>query len=524
MNYLRFITHVALITAGGMLAASADVVLNPMFGNHMVLQREKPLPVWGTASPGEKVAVTFNASVQHATADTDGRWMVRLPAQKVSKVPAVLSVKGNNEITISDVLVGDVWLGTGQSNMDWAVSATDGKENVQKSMPGQYDGIRLFKVEQAIADEPLREVKGAWTEAKKETVMGFSATLFFFGESLKQRQPDVPLGLIRSSVGATNAFSWIPNEVRDTDQSTVYLRDWWKNATKGWTPEKQAERDKQNAAYEEQVTACRARNENTDSLKNPGELMGPKYSRRPSALYNGMIAPLQPVAVRGVIWYQGEWDSKKDWVKVYRGTLAALAKSWRANWAKVAGDPALGDFPFYIVQLPSRIPGDGDYWPFMREVQQQLATDIPNSGFVTTFDLNDGEELHPFEKVQIGKRLANLALAKEYGQKVSYHGPLYQELKVVGDHVVIRFDIGADTIKSSDDCPLRNFEIAGADGVYHPATAKLNGKFVELSSAAVPKPATVRYGWMPTPERANFVNSNDLPASPFRTDSAPVSK
>ena len=524
MHCFRFIAHVALGTAGGMMAASADVVLNPMFGNHMVLQRERPLPVWGTASPGEKITVTFNASVQRVTADAAGKWMVRLPAQKLSKTPAVLSVKGNNEITLSDVLVGDVWLGAGQSNMDWSVSATDGKESVQKSVPGQYDGIRLFKVEQAGADEPLNEVKGTWTEAKKETVMGFSATLFFFGESLKQRQPDVPLGLIRSSVGATNAFSWIPNDVRDADESTAYLREWWSNATKGWTPEKQAERDQQTAAYEAQVAAYRARNENTDSLKNPGELMGPKYSRRPSALYNGMIAPLQPVAVRGVIWYQGEWDSKKDWVKVYRGTLGALAKSWRANWAKAAGDPALGDFPFYIVQLPSRIPGDGDIWPFMREVQQQLATDIPKSGFVTTFDLNDGTDLHPFEKVQIGKRLANLALAKEYGQKVSYHGPLYQENKVVGDRVVIRFDIGSDTIKSSDGSPLRNFEIAGADGVYHPATAKLQGKYVELTSAAVPKPATVRYGWMPTPEKANFVNSDGLPASPFRTDSVPVPK
>ncbi|BCU78585.1 9-O-acetylesterase [Luteolibacter sp. LG18] len=521
MNYPRSITRVFLVTAVGMLAASADVVLNPIFGDHMVLQREKPLPVWGTASPNERITVTFNGFVERATADAAGKWMVRLPAQKLSKVPAVLSVKGNNEITLSDILVGDVWLGTGQSNMDWVVSGTDGKEAVQKSMPGQYDGIRLFKVGEAVADEPLREVKGAWTEARKETVMGFSATLFFFGESLKLRQPDVPLGLIRSSLGATNAFSWIPNEVRDTDGSTAYLREWWGNATKGWTPEKQEERDKQSAAYEEQVAAYRARKESTDSLKKPGELMGPRYSRRPSGLYNGMIAPLHPVALRGVIWYQGEWDSKKDWVKVYRGTLAALAKSWRSNWAKAAGDPALGDFPFYLVQLPSRISGDGDYWPFMREIQQQLATDIPNSGFVTTFDLNDGKELHPVEKVQIGKRLANLALAREYGQKVAYHGPLYRELRVVGDHLVLRFDIGADTLKSTDGEPLRNFEIAGADGVYHPATVKLNGDLVEVSSAAVPKPATVRYGWMPTPERPNFVNSADLPASPFRTDPVP---
>ncbi len=518
MNSSPSLAWISLLGIAGTFTASADVSLNPIFGDHMVLQRDQPLPIWGNASAGEKISVTFNTTTLRTEADSAGKWMVRFPAQKVSNAPLTLSVKGNNEVTVSDILVGDVWLGTGQSNMDWVVSGSDGKDKVQNSAPDQYAGIRLFKVAEAGADQPLEKVSGAWTDAGKQNALGFSATLFFFGESLKQRQPGVPLGLIRSSIGATNAFSWIPHEVRDNDPSTAYLRQWWANGTKSWTQEKQDERDKEFAAYQAQLAEYRARKENTDSLKKPGELMGPRYSRRPSAFYNGMIAPLQPFAIRGMIWYQGEWDSKKDWVKVYHETFLALAKSWRTNWAKAANDSTAGDFPIYIVQLPSRIPGDGDYWPFMREAQQQIAADLPDSGFVTTYDLNDGKELHPFEKVGIGQRLANLALNKEYGQPVPFHGPLFQEARISGDKILIRFDTGAESMKSSDGQPLRNFQIAGADGVYHPATAILQPTHLEVSAPGVPAPLTVRYGWLPTPDHPNFVNSAGLPASPFRTD------
>ncbi|MDD4922313.1 MAG: sialate O-acetylesterase [Bacteroidales bacterium] len=505
-------------------SANAAVTLHPLFCDHMVLQREKPLPVWGKANPGEKVSVTFNGETKTVETQADGRWMVHLSPQKVSTNPQVLKVRGSNELLISDVLVGDVWLGTGQSNMDFSVSGTDGQDRIKKSADGLYNGIRLFKVEQKIADKPVDEVVGKWQEPTRQNILGFSATLFFFAEALHERQPNVPLGLIRSSVGATNAFSWIPNQVRDEDPSTVYLRQWWANATRSWTPEKQAERDLANKEYTEKVAEYKARKEKMpESIKSPGELVGPMYSRRPSALYNGMIAPLQPLAIRGMIWYQGEWDAKSDWVKVYHDTFVALARSWRANWAKAGHDSKLGDFPVYIVQLPSRIPGDGDFWPFMREVEEKLATSVPNSAFVTTLDLNDGTDLHPKEKTEIGRRLALLALAKEYGQKISYRGPSLLSATYKGNQAVLTFTPGAKGLKSSDGEPLRNFELAGSDGRYFPAVAGIKKNTVVLFSKQVSKPVTVRYAWMPTPLKVNFFNTDGLPASPFRTDSQPVS-
>ncbi|HTJ79378.1 MAG TPA: sialate O-acetylesterase [Rariglobus sp.] len=505
------------------LSSSAEVSLNPLFGDHMVLQRERPVPVWGKASPGEKVSVVFGAETKTTSAGADGKWMVELSPLAVSLTPATLTVRGTNEVTVSDVLVGDVWLGTGQSNMDFSVSGTDGAERIKASKPGQYDGIRLFKVETVVADEPVEAVQGQWKDATTPNVMGFSAVLFFFAEELHQREPGVPLGLIRCSVGATNAYSWASNEVRDKDPSAAYLREWWTGVMRGWTPEKQAARDQEMKDYETNVAEYKSRHEKLpDSIKKPGEFVGAKWSRRPSGFYNGMTAPLQPVSVRGAIWYQGEWDAKHDWVKVYKDFVIAMTKDWRANWAKAAHNPKLGDFPIYIVQLPSRIPGDGDFWPFMREAEEGIAKELPDSGFVTTFDLNDGTNLHPYEKTEIGRRLAFLALAKEYGQNVSWHGPLLKSTRIDGKYIILQFDPGSASMKSSDGQPLRLFEIAGEDGKYVPANAELKGDYVRLSAPSVAKPATVRYAWAPTPLHPNLVNSDGLPASPFRTDKQPV--
>lgn len=513
----------ALILAAS-LPSAAEVSFNPIFGDHMVLQRERPLPVWGKANAGEKVTVTFNQSTQSTTADGEGHWRVVFPPQAVSVKPQTLVARGTNEVKISDVLVGDVWLGTGQSNMDFTVNGTDGKDRIQKSAPSAYDGIRLFKVPTLDVDTPGDEVAGQWEEATVPKIMGFSATLFFFGETVHERQPGVPLGLIRSSVGATNAYSWIPNEVRDSDPRTSYLREWWGNAQRGWSPEKQAARDQEIAAYDAQVEAYKAKNEKVpETLKKPGELIGPKWSRRPSALYNGMIAPLQPLAIRGMIWYQGEWDSKHDWVKVYEGTFTALAESWRKAWATKSGETKLGEFPIYLVQLPSRENGDGNFWPYMREVQERLAKTLPNSEFVTTYDTNPGgTDLHPREKSEIGRRLGLLALGKEYGMKLAWHGPRLKSAKAQGNQLVLEFDPGAEGLKSADGQPLRGFEIAGEDGQYVPALTKITGNSVRMLAESVAKPVTARYAFTPAPEAANFVNSEGLPASPFRTDTLPA--
>lgn len=504
------------------IPATADVVVNPLFSDHMVLQRDRPLPVWGKADPNEPVTVSFAGDSKSTKAGADGRWKVLLSPKAVSRTPRELTIQGHNLVTIKDVLVGDVWLGMGQSNMDWSLSATDRREAIEKMPPGTFDSIRLCKVGDVQLDEPADEARASWTLAGTKEIMGFSGTLFYFGEALNQRRPDVPLGLIRSSVGATNLYCWIPNELRDQDPSAAYLRTWWGNAIKSWSPEKQAQRDQEIAAYETQLKAYQQRKEKPPAdFKKPGELLGPKWSRRPSALYNGMIAPLQPYALRGLIWYQGEWDSKHDWVTVYHDLFAAYAKSLRERWAKLAGTPDAGDFPIYLVQLPAREPNDGKYWPYMREVQERLATTVPNSGFVPTYDTNDPQELHPREKSPIGQRLALLALAKTYGEKVAWHGPRLKTCKPAGARLVLEFDPGSDALKSSDGQPLRHFEVAGADGLYHPATAEIRDRTVEVSSPQVKQPVTVRYAFQPAPVHPNFSNTADLPAAPFRTDKLP---
>jgi sialate O-acetylesterase len=501
----------------------ADVALNSIFSDHMVIQRDRPVPVWGTASPNEKVSITFNGSTKSTTAQSDGKWMVTLAPQVASMTPQTLSVQGNNKVDVSDVLVGDVWVGTGQSNMDFPVTMTDGKDRIQHAPPGQFDGIRLLKVPETESDQPAQTINAHWTDASTPNVMEFSATLFYFAESLREKMPGVPLGLIRSSVGATNIYSWIPTDLYTNDPSAEYLRGWWTRAKSSWTQEKQDANDKAVQDYEAQKLDYQEKNEPMPaSIRNPGELLGPKWSRRPCALYNGMIAPLSPFAIRGMIWYQGEWDAKNDWVKTYHDMFLAMAKSWRSAWAAASNDSKAGDFPIYVVQLPSREAGDGNYWPFMREVEANLGSDVPNSGFVVTMDLNDGTNLHPPEKTEIGRRLARLALAKEYGQKNSYYGPTLKSATVDGSGMVLTFDSGGGALTSSDGQPLRNFELAADEGKYYPATAQISGNTIRIESADVPQPASVRYGWKPAHQPMNFFNAEQLPASPFRTDSQPV--
>ncbi|HSJ04441.1 MAG TPA: sialate O-acetylesterase, partial [Verrucomicrobium sp.] len=452
----------AIATASAAASLQAEVTLNALFSDHMVLQRERPLPVWGKADPGEQVAVTFGNETAQATADSSGKWMAILSPKPVSRAGQTLKVKGKtNELAVADILVGDVWLGTGQSNMDWSLSQTDRKDDIVKMPPGTFANIRLFKVAETVADAPVTDAAGKWTSAGTQEILQFSATLFYFAEELQKHQPDVPLGLIRSSVGATNLYSWIPNEVRDSSPAAQPLRTWWGNALKTWTPEKQAQRDKETADYLAAVESYKQRKQPLpEEVVKPGELLGPKWSRRPSALYNGMIAPLQPFAIRGQIWYQGEWDSKYDWVQSYHDLFVAYAQSYRSAWVAKSGAKALGDFPIYLVQLPAREPSDGRYWPHMREVQEKLAKDVPNSGFVVTYDTNDPKELHPREKSPVGKRLAWLALARTYGVKVPWQGPRFLSMKPAAQGLEIAFDTGGGDLKSHDGEPLRGFELA----------------------------------------------------------------
>jgi sialate O-acetylesterase len=425
--------------------ARADVQLPSVLGSHMVLQRDKPLPVWGWADPGEEVKVEFAGKEAVTKADAKGNWRVTLPAQKANATGQRLTVTGKNKVELEDVLVGEVWVGSGQSNMEWWLAST--QKAKEATAAATHPNIRLFHVRRVTASSPLRDLpvvdaKVTWKACTPETAPQFSAVLYYFGVRL-HKDLDVPVGLINSSWGGSPIEPW------------------------------------------------------TVGQKGPS-----------GGMYNGMISPLVPFPIRGVIWYQGE-SNVGNGVK-YRDKMEALISGWRRIWGK--------DMPFYFVQIAPfsgyRPPGS---LPPLWE-GQVAALKIPGTGMAVTTDLvDDVKDIHPQNKKDVGDRLALWALAKTYGKKdLVYSGPLYKSMKVEGDKVRLSFAHTAGGLKSRDGKPLTEFEVAGEDGKFVPAEAKIEGETVVVHAGGVASPTQVRFGWSNT-ANPNLANKAGLPASPFRT-------
>jgi sialate O-acetylesterase len=423
----------------------ADVKLPSVLNSHMVLQRGKPIPVWGWADAGEKLTVSIGDASAKATADADGKWNVSLPAMKADGKAHTLTVAGNNTVTLDDILIGEVWVGSGQSNMQWALTSTLGAAEAIAEA-GNPD-IRLFYVKRVEKTAPADdvEVTAHWGACTPQSVPGFSAALYYFGRKLQQ-ELDVPVGLIHSS--------------------------WGGSAIEPWT------------------------------VTDAGS--GRKY--------NAMIAPLQPFAVQGVIWYQGETNVILKNGLTYFDKTKDLIEGWRRTWNS--------ELPFYFVQIA---PWSGARYepgqlPALWEAQAK-SLKIPRTGMIVTTDLVDNiADIHPKNKLDIGNRLARWALAKTYGKKdVVYSGPLYKSMKVDGKSIRIEFAHTAGGLKSRDDVALSEFRISGADGQFVDAEAKIDGKSILVSSAEIAEPKHVRFGWHKL-ANPNLVNSEGLPASPFQTD------
>ncbi len=446
--------------------AKGDVHLPGIFGDHMVLQREMKIPVWGTADAGEKVTVKAAGQTQTATADDKGKWRVALdPIQ--SSNPVELTVSGKNSITFKDVLIGEVWLCSGQSNMSFYLKgAAHGTEAVKES---NRPKIRLFTVDRIIPDQPVDEMKGEWKVSSPETTPQFSAVGYFFGLQLQQKL-DQPIGLINSSWGGTRAEAWIPRETFDA-LKLPYEPEW----TEQWLHPKQV----------------------------PGKKPQPERPHEaPAVLYNGMINPFAGYAMRGVIWYQGETNTAYG--EHYRKVLTALIKSWRAKWGE-------GDFPFLIVQLANF--KNTRFWPTLREAQAQVAHDLPNVGLAVTIDIGNPDSIHPTDKLTVGKRLVAAALKIAYHQDVPYSGPTFKSMDVKGNEAIIHFDHTDGGLKNKGN-EVKGFEIAGPDNRFVPATAKIQGNDVVVTGEGVSDPKTVRYGWENNPT-CTLYNGADLPAVPF---------
>lgn len=479
-------------------SAHAAVTLPAVFSHHMVLQSGKPVPVWGTAGAHEEVTVSIAGQKKTAKADAEGKWSVKLDALTVSIEPQTLTI---GDTTIQDVLVGEVWLGSGQSNMGMNVQGAKDFEGTKAA--ANLPHIRMFTESSASTTKAQTQGKGTWVVCSPETVGRFSATLFFFGRALHEVLKQ-PVGLINSSVGGTPIESWIDPDVQ---RASTGLKPFFE-----MMKEEDAKFDAENvkAAYERQMAKW---TEDVKKAKAEGKSL-PRRPRDPIAtrekkgnvggLFNGKIAPLIPFAIRGAIWYQGEANSADNKAPFYQKQLTLLATDWRKRWKD--------EFPFAWVQLPN-FTRAGEGWPLMREQMMNALSTIPNSGMATTLDIGDPKNIHPTNKQEVGRRLAQWALGSVYQKDVpAICGPLIDTATVKGGEFVLTFK-HAKGLNAKGD--LSGFEMAGADGKWQPAEARIDGETVIVSAKTVSEPKHVRYAWKDNPV-ATLFNGADMPASTFR--------
>jgi sialate O-acetylesterase len=484
----------------------ADVKPSALFGDHMVLQSGVAVPVWGVAAPGERVTVTLNGQKPSAVASADGKWMVRLKNLKPGG-PFQMTIAGNNTITIGDVLVGEVWLGSGQSNMVFTISKKANRwaglvDEEREIAEANYPQVRIFTVKTATAYEPQTEFQGEWQICNPQNAPVFSAVGYLFSRGL-HRQLKRPVGFVTIAFGASTAEAWIRRETIAADPRLKPMLDRFDEAVQFF-------RTKPNAPYSEAPKPPQTINAPVrpapDRQRDPA-----RDQHNPTVLFNGMINPAIPFAIRGFLWYQGESIvGGKEGVALYPHVMETLIKDWRKLWGQ-------GDLPFYEVQLPALENISNN--PLVREGQAAVLS-IPHAGMAVTIDIGDPKDVHPHNKAPLGDRLTRMALAQVYGRKLEYSGPVYESMKVNGNEVRLKFShLGGGLV--AKDGPLKWFAIAGADRKFAAADARIEGDAVVVSSALVSAAAAVRYAWDNDPAGCNLYNAAGLPAAPFRTDRWP---
>jgi sialate O-acetylesterase len=503
---LRFPTVLAFLIP---LAAQADVRLPALISDHMVLQQQVPANVWGWAEPEERVTVAFSGKKVEAVTDAKGEWKVKLEGL-VAGQAGDLTVQGKNSITVRDVLVGEVWVGSGQSNMEWTVS---GANNPQEEIAAaDFPQVRMFTVTKKPMLEPQTDCAGKWEVCSPQTVGNFSAVAYFFGRKLHQ-DLKVPVGLIHSSWGGTPAEFWTPPDVLAAEPDFKPFIDGWEDA-RARHPEAKAAYEKALAEWTQAAEA--AKTAGTKPPQKPNAPRGGDAFGAPGCLFNGMIAPLVPYTIQGVIWYQGE--SNAGQAKLYRKLFPTMILSWRQRWG--------AELPFLFVQLAnfkaSKRPENGEpqdsQWSELREAQL-LTLELPRTGMAVAIDIGDPADIHPRNKQEVGRRLALAAAATVYFQEVEYSGPIFTESQQEEGKVRLSFRF-AEGLKPSSGDKFKGFAIAGEDRKFVWGDVKIEGDHVVVSSREVANPVAVRYGWGDNPE-ANLVNRAGLPASPFRTDDWP---
>jgi len=507
LNCRLFSLFCLLVTGGSPLCGS--VIPNGVFGDHMVLQRDLPIPVWGKAEPGEQVLVTMGNDKVRVVTDDRGSWKCQLPAQSVSASPRSMNITGDRmtaPIILSDILIGDVWLCSGQSNMTLYLKyLTNFPGVVDDIAKSDFPLIRQGTVARQPSINPVESRPVTWTPCTPENIGIYSAPCFYFARQL-QKQTGVPIGIILSSFGSTCTEEWISKEMLESDPASKKRME--------------QQRDRYNQVLAEEqvprtwygVTKAKIRSWfSKESSLPPAKIL----NKTATAHYNGMIRPLAPFPIKGVIWYQGEEEALEKRAQDHRRQLPLLIADWRGLW----GQPGL---PFIIQQLPE-FKGDGvekTEWAELREAQSKVVEKTPGTYLVCGLGAGEVEGLHPANKREIGRRWALRALKEMYGKKISSEGPIFDFLEGEGGEIRVRFK-NSNGLTTTDGQSPQGFFIAGEDRVFVAAKARIDGDAVVLTSERVPHPTAVRYAFQNAPAGLNLTNESGLPAFPFRADHSP---
>lgn len=487
---------------------TAEVKLPKVFGSNMVLQQNSVIKIWGFADPGEKINVKLADNKSESNTNDDGKWYVELPEMKAGG-PYEIVVEGKNKIVLSNVMVGEVWLCSGQSNMEFQLRKCTG--SAQEIASANYPLIRIFIVKHKVAETPQDDVEGEWLLCNPNSIGEFSGVGYYFGKKLFEEK-NVPVGLIQSTWGGTAAEAWTSNEVLQADKDFTPILTRWNTQMQNY-PSALDEFNKKSKSLIDawRIDSANAANKGMAAPRKPAKPEGPGTKNQPSGLYNGMIYPLAQMQIKGIIWYQGESNTSRAFQ--YRKLFSALINNWRALWKR-------DDLPFYFVQLPNLLrqpePSKSG-WAELRESQLKTLS-LNNTGMAVTIDIGDSTDLHPADKKDVGLRLAFIALYNLYDKDEFYYsGPLYKSYKIVEEKVIISFDHTANGLIVKNGSELRGFKICGEEKIFVDANVKIVGNDIVVWSDKIPKPVSVRYAWADNPY-CNLYNTAKLPASPFRTD------
>lgn len=522
----KFINTLLFFSITISLHVVAKVKPAALFTNNMVIQQQSNAAIWGEAKAQEKIVITASWGENSTVyADDSGKWQTTISTPEATKgkqIPYTIEFKGSNTVTINNVLVGEVWLASGQSNMDFTI--TDLKLSKQQVGARNFQHIREFTVQKHLSKNPVDNVTGSWIAASEQSVLNFSATAYFFAREVHIKT-GLPVGIINASWGGTPIESWLSQSAQSTHKPTQKrIEQLNKNILT-------FDEIKQNKIYKEKLSQWQTAktialiNKTRFKQRKPKLVIRPdRRPHYPSNLYNGMIHPVIPYEIKGVIWYQGESNSKSlEKANFYQTQLTSLINNYRTDFNNK-------NLPVYVVQLANYRKAQvnpvevNQYWPNTRESMRKATQALANADIAVAIDIGDASDIHPQNKMELGRRLSLLALRNEYAQDIVASGPKYQSAQIIANKIVLKFTEVGSGLTAKNNKPLTGFAVAGADGNYVWANAVIlsgiedDTQFVEVSSPNISKPKLVKYGWADNPSHINLYNKEGLPASPFSSE------